>query len=57
MDKLNFPVIKGLKPNKKILSMDEYLEFVTFNLKYTVDREAVRRWKRKLRVNVPFVIK
>lgn len=57
MDKLNLPIIKQPTPEPKSLSMDEYLRFVNFNLQYTVDREANRRWKKMLFVNVPFSLK
>ncbi len=54
MDKLNLPIIKEPIPERKSLLMDEYLEFVNFNLKYTVDRQASRNWKKTLFVNVSF---
>lgn len=55
MNDLNLPIIRGEDTfNKKSLSMDEYLKFVLFNLKYTVDIEAVREWKKDLAVNVSF---
>ncbi|MDO8661719.1 MAG: hypothetical protein Q7K98_00665 [Candidatus Omnitrophota bacterium] len=54
MDKLRLPIIKGDLPEPKSLSMDEYLEFVQFNLQYTVDIEASRRWKKVFFVNIPF---
>jgi hypothetical protein len=54
---LKFPIIRGPLPKKRVLSMDEYLEFVQFNLKYTVDKKAAREWKKLLAVDVPFVIK
>jgi hypothetical protein len=37
--------------------MDEYLKFVQFNLKYTVDKKAVRKWKELRAVDVPFTLK
>jgi len=55
--KLNFPVIKGTPPAAKQLSMDDYLKFVTLNLKYTVDKKAIRRQKKLAAVNVPFWLK
>lgn len=55
MKDLNLPIIRGEEVfNKKSLSMDDYLKFVLFNLKYTVDIEAVREWKKDLAVNVSF---
>lgn len=58
MKDLNLPFFKGEDIfNKKILSMDEYLEFVKFNLKHTVDVKAARKWKNELAVNVPFSLK
>lgn len=57
MEDLKFPIIKGKIPAAKRLSMDDYLRFVTLNLKYTVDREANRKSKRLSAVNVPFSLK
>lgn len=55
MEDLRLPIIKGEDMfNKKSLSMDDYLKFVLFNLKYTVDIDAVKKWKRGLAVNVSF---
>lgn len=56
MKKLKLPIIKGPTGAPKILSMDEYLEFVQFNLKYTFDRKSYEKWKKLLSVNVPFRI-
>ncbi len=44
-DKLNLPVTKSEAFLPKPLSMDDYLKFVIFNLKYTIDRKAVREQK------------
>jgi len=57
MDKLNLPIIKKPISESKPLSMDKYLEFVNFNLRYTVDKEFSRRWKKMFFVNVRFVLK
>ena len=54
MEKLKLPIIKERIPDAKWLSMDDYLKFVNFHLKYTFDRKANRRWKKLLAVNVPF---
>lgn len=54
---LNLPEFKAPLPKKKVLSMDEYLEFVMFNLRNNFDREAYLRWKKMTAVNVPFVMK
>lgn len=56
MKKLNLPVIKGYFSEPKALSMDEYLKFVQFNLKYTVNKKANTKWKKMLSVNIPFSI-
>lgn len=56
MEKLEFPVISGPLPEKKQLSMDEYLEFVQFNLKYASDIKVTRKWKKLLAVKIPFSI-
>jgi len=57
MKKLQLPIIKGSLPEPKWLSMREYINFVTFNLKYTSDRKAGEKWRRRQAVNVPFSIK
>jgi hypothetical protein len=57
MKKLNLPIIRGKMAEPKTLSMDDYLKFVEFNLKYTVDIEAVRQRKRMMAVNVPFSLR
>lgn len=58
MDELNLPIIKGEDiSKKKVLSMDDYLKFVEFNLKHTVNIEAARKEKKALAVNVPFVLR
>lgn len=56
MKKLKLPIIKGSMGEPKILSMDDYLDFVQFNLKYTLDREFYAKQKKLLAVNVPFRI-
>lgn len=57
MEKLNLPIIKGKLPGAKRLSMDDYLKFVTLNLKYTLDKKSIRKQKRAANVNVPFSLK
>lgn len=57
MKKLKFPVIKKPLPEPKSLSMDDYLRFVTFNIRNTFDKKAYRDWKRESAVNVAFVLK
>lgn len=57
MVKLRLPIIKGHIPNSRPLSMDDYLRFVRFNLKYTSNRRANKTWKKALAVDVPFSLK
>ena len=54
MDKLNLPIIKNAIPLPRSLSMDDYARFVDLNLRYTVDRKAVREQKRLAVVNAQF---
>jgi hypothetical protein len=54
MKKLNLPIIKGALKEPRTLSMDEYLEFVQFNLRHAFDKRAYAQWKKMLAVNVPF---
>ena len=56
MKKLRLPIIKGPLREKRVLSMDEYLKFVEFNLRHAFDRKTYSKWKKKLAVNVPFRI-
>lgn len=57
MDDLRLPIIRNEPPRPKALSMDDYLKFVQFNLKYTFNKKAYAKWKKMLAVNVPFSIK
>ena len=57
MRKLRLPIIRGAMSKPKVLSMNEYLKFVQFNLEHTFDRKSYAKWKKMLAVNVPFVIK
>ena len=57
MKKLKLPIIKVPRYEPKPLSMDEYLEFVLFNLK-TAYKKTKAEWnKRNKPVNVPFSLK
>ena len=56
MINLEFPVIENVNLTKKILSMDEYLKFVQFNLTYTLDKEAYAKWKKRRTVNTRFLL-
>ena len=54
MEHLNLPRIREAGPPPKRLSMDDYLKFVQFNLKHTVDLKAARERKRRCAVNARF---
>lgn len=54
MEKLNLPIIKNLDYKSRWLGMDEYLEFVVFNLKNCTDKKASKKLKKSLAVNAPF---
>ena len=57
MKDLNLPIIKGPMKEPKALSMDEYLQFVEFNLtQMPFDRKAYAKEKKLMAVNVPFRI-
>ena len=57
MKDLNLPNIKDrIAPPDRILPMDEYLEFVQFNLENLFDKEFYFRWKETIAVNMPFRI-
>ena len=53
MKKLKLPIIRKSLPPPQ-LSMDRYLKFVEFNLKYIVDRKASRALKKEQAVRVRF---
>jgi len=56
MEYLNLPKIR-IKPHKeKSLNMDDYLKFVINNLKYTINIKLIRKSKKNLFVNLPFVL-
>lgn len=46
MTGLKLPIIKKIETKKKVLSMNEYLKFVQFNLKHDFDKKAYAKWKR-----------
>ena len=55
--KLKLPLIKGILPAAKCLSMDDYVKFIRLNLKYLIDKRAVRKQKKLGAVNVAFSLK
>jgi len=57
MDKLNLPILKADIPLSRSLSMEDYVKFVTLNLKYTIDRKVVREQKKLAAVNEHFSLK
>lgn len=57
MKKLKLPIIKGALPAAKWLSMDDYVRFVSLNLRYAPDKETIRKQKKLAAVNVPFSLK
>ena len=57
MEKMKLPVVRNIPTRDKRLSMDDYLKFVIFNLRYTSDGKTGRKWKRLLGINAPVVLK
>ena len=58
MKKLKLQIIRDDRFSESpVLSMDEYYEFVKFNLKYVVNRKAYDRLKKFTAIDVPFVLK
>ena len=53
----SLPIIKMPALKKKVLTMDEYLDFVEFGKRNTLDLEHYRKSKRQYAVNVPFTLK
>jgi hypothetical protein len=56
MNDFTLPIIRKTRNKKRMLSMDEYLEFIQFNLQNAFDKEGYEKWKKMLSVNVPFFI-
>jgi len=58
MKDLKLPVIKGyVPPSDRVLPMDEYIQFVQFNLENFFDKEVYFQWKEIIAVDVPFKLK
>ncbi len=57
MKDIKLPVMKKIRYEDRHLSMDDYLKFVLTNLKHTVDMNSVRALKKKLFVNVRFILR
>ncbi|MFH1478506.1 MAG: hypothetical protein ABIG92_01850 [Candidatus Omnitrophota bacterium] len=56
MEKLNLPVTKSKDIPSKWLSMEDYMDFINLNLKYTVDKKSVREQKRSAAVTARFLL-
>lgn len=56
MEKLKLPVFKGKMPEKRVLSMDDYLKFVIYNLRHTVKNRLKKKMRRESMVNVKFAL-
>ena len=54
---LKLPIIHKKMSVPRALSMDEYYEFVQFNLKHAFNKKTYAKWKKMLAVDVPFLIK
>lgn len=56
MKDLKFPIIKMPLAPAKVLSMDDYLKFVEFNLHGAFDKKAYAKWKKMLIVETRFAL-
>lgn len=56
MEKLNLPKIK-IDHKKPVLTMDEYLRFVEFNLKHAGAHRYSREERLAIAVKIPFKLK
>lgn len=56
-DKLNLPFFKYAGPPTEILSMEDYLKFIIFSLKYPICGKKYVKNKKNLPVNIPFSLK
>ncbi len=57
MKNLKLPIIKESHPAARCLSMDDYVKFVSLNLKYIIDKKTIREQKRLAAVNVQFLLR
>jgi hypothetical protein len=57
MEDLNLPVFKEKVRKKRWLSMDEYLKFVTDNLKYAGNNGGARKQKKDVFVGKRFILR
>ena len=57
MEKLKLPVFKGKLPEKRVLSMDDYLKFVIYNLRHTFKNRLNKKMRRVSMVRAPFALK
>ncbi|OGX46373.1 MAG: hypothetical protein A3G38_00075 [Omnitrophica WOR_2 bacterium RIFCSPLOWO2_12_FULL_51_8] len=55
-EKLRLPIMQGAPPAAKQLSMSDYLNFVTLNLKYVINRKLIRKQKKLAAVSAPFFL-
>ena len=55
--KIKLPMLNKFPEQNRWLSMDEYIKFVNFNLKYFIKNKNVKRDELAMRVNVPFSIR
>lgn len=53
-NKLRFPKIENYRQKSQWLDMEDYLKFVEFNIKYTMDLSLSSRQRKKHPVNVFF---
>ncbi len=56
-ESLKLPIVQSEPFEARILSMDEYFQFVQFNLQHNFDRKAYETSKKLMTVNVPFILK
>lgn len=54
---LNFPMIRGRPLPPSVRSMDEINDWIEQDYPYFFNREAYDKAKKRLSVNIPFVLK
>jgi len=57
MENLKFPIIKGVTPKAKRLSMNDYVKFVFLHLRYTLNKKEYKKAKRISAVTAPFSLR
>lgn len=56
MKDLKLPIINHDNQKNKVLTMEQYLAFIQFNIRNILDKKAYTEQKKMMSVDVPFVL-